>query len=449
MATSFSKAIEPGARQVGTILHGAGHQALLAGGCVRDLLLERQPKDWDIVTDATPDQVAALFERTVDIGGRRFGIQQVTVDHRVYEVAQLRCEDDYGDGRHPDTIVYTSDPRQDAARRDFTINGMLFDLVSEELIDVVGGRADLQDGILRAIGDPISRFAEDHLRLLRAIRFAARFQFTIEADTWAAITTCAPQILSISAERIRDELSLILTEGRAADGFRLLFDCGLLRHLLPEVAALDGVAQPPEYHPEGDVWQHLQLMLAEVDCLSTPDLELAWGVLLHDIGKPATFEQSDRIRFHGHDLLGAQMANDIARRLRMSNELRRRIVELTRHHMRFHNTPKMRAGKLRRFLSEPFFPQLLALHRIDCIGCHGKLDLYDFCCEQHAAILTEAEVRGPLVNGDDLIGLGYEPGPEFARMIRWVEDEEADGRFDDKVAAIAALTRRFPLPGAP
>ena len=437
--------IDPGAAEIGAVLLAQGHQALLAGGCVRDLILGREPKDWDLVTDATSEQVSGLFPRTIDAGGERFGILRVLHEDRAYEVARIRREGDYTDGRHPDTIQFTHDPRQDASRRDFTVNGLLLDLGSQELIDVVGGQRDLLDGVIRAIGDPTRRFGEDHLRLLRAVRFAARFQFRIEPETWQAILDGAEHIRSISAERIRDELNLILTEHGAAPGFQMLLDSGLLHSILPEVAALDGVQQPPEHHPEGDVWTHVGLMLAEVDRLSEPDLAVAWGVLLHDIGKPGTLTISDRIRFHGHHVLGAQMADQVARRLRMSNDMRRRIVELIRHHMRFRNTPQMRTGKLNRFLRQPYFHQLLELHRLDCIGCHGKLDLYDFCRQRVDEMASQTQEMVPrLIDGDDLIALGYEPGPHFARILAWVEDEHADGRIVDKASAEEAVSRQFP-----
>ncbi len=448
MVHSFSLPVDSGALQIGATLRAAGHKALLAGGCVRDLLRGEQPKDWDLVTDANAAQITDLFERTVDVGGRRFGILQVRIGDGTYEVARLRRESEYGDGRRPDEVSYTADPREDAVRRDFTINGMLYDLAEQELIDVVGGQQDLTDGIVRAIGDPQLRFDEDHLRLLRAVRFAARLGYEIDEVTWEAILSLASKIQSVSAERITDELSLILTEHGAARGFQLLFESGMLHHLLPEVAALDGVKQPPEHHPEGDVWQHVKLMLAEIDRLEDPDLALAWSVLLHDIGKPATFSESDRIRFHGHDLLGAKMADAIARRLRMSNELRQRIVDLTKNHMRFHNAPKMRVGKLHRFLRQPYFPQLLALHRIDCLGCHGKLDLHEFCQDQLRDLQAQDQTRPPepLLNGEDLIEMGYAPGRKFAKMLRWVEDEQAEGRLADKMAARTAITQIFPRP---
>ena len=444
---SIDRFIDSGARRLGKILLDAGHRALLAGGCVRDLMLGRTPKDWDLVTDATSGQMTSLFERTVDIGGRRYGILQVHLAEGTYEVAQLRREEDYSDGRRPDEVVYTHDPAEDAIRRDFTVNGMMYDLATNQIVDVVGGQADLRDGVIRAIGDPPRRFGEDHLRLLRAVRFAARLGFDIEPMTWQAIIDAAPQIQVISAERIRDELTLILTQGGAVCGFGLLLDSGLLQHILPEVAALKDVAQPPEHHPEGDVWEHVLLMLAEVDKQADPDVALAWSVLLHDIGKPPTFTVSDRIRFHGHDALGAEMADRIGRRLRMSNDLRRRIVELTRHHMRFHNAPKMRTAKLRRFLLEAYFPQLLELHRIDCVGCHGKLDIYDFCRLEQDELATLEAVTSParLINGDDLIDLGYAPGRAFAGMLEWVEDERVEGRLHDRAAALAAIRRQFPL----
>ncbi|HJP30892.1 MAG TPA: CCA tRNA nucleotidyltransferase [Candidatus Latescibacteria bacterium] len=447
--------IDAGALTVLRRLREAGHQAVLAGGCVRDLLLGRDPEDWDIATDARPEQVAVLFERTVSVG-ERFGILRVLLAGNSYEVARFRQEGPYSDGRHPDHVLPAT-RRQDAERRDFTINGMFYDPEGDGLIDTVDGRRDLAGGVIRAIGDPAARFAEDGLRTLRAVRFATRLDFHIETTTWSALVAKAPIIEQISGERVRDELTLILTEGGAVRGLDLLYDSGLLRLLLPEVAAMKGVDQPAEFHPEGDVWEHVKLMLGLVDALDEPAPTLAWGVLLHDIGKPATFQppgpESSRIRFDGHDARGAEMVEEIARRLRFANRDRDRVRDLTAHHMRFRNVKQMRPSKLKRFLREGFFPELLELHRIDCQSSHGLLDLYEFCHQSLTeADEGEAEILRPplLLTGRDLIAAGYHPGRQFGEILRWLEDEQLEGRLKTRDAALAAVRARWerPLPQA-
>lgn len=438
--------VDPGALRVLRRLRGAGHRAVLAGGCVRDLLLGRPPADWDVATDADPPQVMALFARTVPIGAR-FGIVRVVDDvgGGEYQVARFRREGPYSDGRHPDDVAFST-PEEDARRRDFTINGMFLD-IDGEVIDYVGGRRDLAAGVVRAIGDPAARFAEDALRTLRAIRFAARLGFRIDAGTWDALRAAAAGIERISAERVRDELTQILTEGGAARALDLLRGSGLLPRVLPEVAAMEGVAQPPEHHPEGDVWEHVRRMLALIDALDERSATLAWGALLHDVGKPATFSVSDRIRFSGHDALGAQMVDAIARRLRFGNRDRERVRDLTAHHMRFRNVRQMRPSKLKRFLREDYFPELLELHRIDCQASHGLLDLYEFCREALRQVDAEGRADGlrpaPLLTGDDLIALGYEPGPRFGQILAWVEDEQLDGRLTSPEQARAAVRERW------
>ena len=442
--------VDPGAREVLRRLRAAGHQAVLVGGCVRDLLLGGKPGDWDIATDAEPGKVMALFERTVPVG-ERFGIVSVLLGDRSYEVARFRQEGLYLDGRRPDHIA-PADLRQDAERRDFTVNGMFFDPFGEGLIDFVNGGRDLRDGLIRAIGDPVTRFAEDGLRTLRAVRFAARLDFRIDAATWAALLSAAPTIERISGERVRDELTRIWTEGGARRGLELLFDAGLLQCVLPEVAAMKGVPQPAAFHPEGDVWEHVKLMMASIDALVEPSPTLAWGVLLHDIGKPPTFQpagaESSRIRFNGHDAKGAEMVEGIAHRLRFSNRDRERIRDLTAHHMRFRNVQDMRTSKLIRFLREEFFPELLELHRIDCQSSHGLLDLYEFCRQrlsEAAAGQVQVLRPEPLLTGQDLLAAGYEPGPQFGQILRWIEDEQLDGRLTTAAAAHAAVRQRWPL----
>jgi len=444
--------VDHGALEVLRRLRASGHQAMLVGGCVRDLLLGGKPGDWDIATDAEPGEVMDLFERTVPVG-ERFGIVSVLLGDSSYEVARFRREGPYLDGRRPQHVT-PADSRQDAERRDFTVNGMFFDPFGDGLIDFVNGRSDLEDGLIRAVGDPATRFAEDGLRTLRAVRFAARMNFRIEAGTLAALVAAAPTIGRISGERVRDELTRIWTEGGASCGLELLFDTGLLQCVLPEVAAMKGVPQPSEFHPEGDVWEHVGLMMASIDALIEPSPTLAWGVLLHDIGKPPTFQPagagSSRIRFNGHDATGAEMVDGIAHRLRFSNRDRERIHDLTAHHMRFRNVRDMRTGKLIRFLREEFFLELLELHRIDCQSSHGLLDLYEFCQQRLRETASgEAQVLRPepLLTGRDLLVAGYEPGPQFGHILRWIEDEQLEGRLTTTAAAHAAVRQRWPLAG--
>ena len=431
-------AIDVGALRVVETLRRAGFQALLAGGCVRDLALGRVPKDWDVATDAGPAEVAAIFEHTVGVGAQ-FGISVVMLDEGDYEVARFRRDGPYRDGRRPASID-PADAHADAQRRDFTINGLFYDPESSAILDYVGGQQDLDAKVLRAIGDPAARFAEDYLRLLRAVRFAARLGFTIDPATWDALCARAECIASVSAERIRDELTLLLTEGGAVRGLSLLDESGLLEIVLPEVAAMRGVPQDAEFHPEGDVWTHVQLLFEYLD---EPSAELAWSALLHDIGKPATMVRAERIRFHGHDAVGANMAAAICGRLRMSNEARRVICTLVADHMRISHVRQMRLSTLVRLLREPHFPELLELHRADCLASHGKLDLYEFCQEQLAELKKE-HLRPPaLLTGNDLIALGFAPGPLFREILAAVEDAQLEGQLDSYQAALRFVQRKF------
>ena len=438
------EAIPPGAGRVVGCLRGAGHRALLAGGCVRDHLMGREPKDWDVATDAGPERVAELFQRTVPVGAR-FGVVLVLEEDGQYEVARFRRDGAYADGRRPERVEF-AEPEEDARRRDFTVNGMFYDPVEGRVLDYVGGREDIGRRLVRAIGDPAERFAEDHLRLLRAVRFAARLDFEIEGGTWEALRAAAANIVRVSPERLRDELSLILTEGGAARGMDLLHRAGLLAPILPEVAAMDGVAQPPQFHPEGDVWTHVKRMLSSVGPGADP--ALAWGVLLHDIGKPPTYEEADRIRFNGHDAVGARMAEEICGRLRLSNDESDEIVGLVAQHMRFRNVRDMRASTLKRFMRQPLFPNLLELHRLDCLGSHGKLDLYEFCRGRLDEADEEALQPPRLVNGRDLIAMGLEPGPRFQEILRAVEDEQLEGRLLDRDQALRWVGERYAPDGA-
>jgi poly(A) polymerase len=418
-------------------LHAAGHPAYFVGGCVRDLVLGVEPADFDVSTDATPSRVLELFPGSIAVGAR-FGVILVVEEGIKVEVATFRSDVGYSDGRHPDSVVFSRTPQEDVLRRDFTINGLLMDPRTGEVLDFVGGRADLSAGVVRAIGDPAHRFAEDKLRMVRAVRFAARLSYTIEPATFAAIQKLAPEVKVVSAERLRDELGKLLTEGRARRGFELLEDCGLLLPLLPEVARMKGIAQPPQFHPEGDVWIHTRLMLERLAPGCSPTL--AWGVLLHDVGKPPTFTPPSgpegRIRFDGHVEIGMRMAEEICRRLRFSNEDTEQIIALVEHHLRFKDVGNMRASTLKRFVRLPRFEEHLELHRLDCLASHGMLESYNFVREFLEKTPPE-QVRPPrLITGDDLKALGLEPGPQFREILQSVEDAQLEGRLASREEAL-------------
>lgn len=416
------------------------YQAWLVGGCVRDLLLKREPKDYDIATDARPDQLLQLFPRA-QLVGAQFGV--VLVDG--VEVATFRSDHSYQDGRHPAEVTFERDPRQDVLRRDFTINALLMDPANMQagVIDFVGGIADLEAGIIRAIGDPEQRFEEDHLRMLRAIRFAARFGFEIERRTMAAIQKLHARILRISPERVRDELVRILTEGSPRRGFELLDASGLLADILPEVAAMKGVEQPPEFHPEGDVWTHTLIML---DGLRNPSPTLALGVLLHDVGKPGTFRVADRIRFDGHVELGERIARDLLTRLRFSNADIDQVIALIANHMRFSHVKEMRDSKLKRMLRMDRFEEHLELHRLDCSSSHGHLDNYEFAKAKFEESPPEVLRPPRLLSGDDLKAAGYRPGPAFSQMLEAVEDAQLEGKIQSKEEALELVKSTFGIP---
>jgi poly(A) polymerase len=452
------------ANSVCDTLRGNGHQALLVGGCVRDLLLGREPADFDVATDATPERVMSLFPESVGVGAQ-FGVVLVPRNGAKVEVATFRSDVGYSDGRHPDRVVYSTTAKEDVQRRDFTINGLLMRHDIGEVLDFVGGQADLKAGIVRAIGEPSRRFAEDKLRMLRAVRFAARFGFEIEPATFSAICKYAPAIelprfrpdfplavtptsMWLSAERIREELTKLLTEGAARRGFELLDDTGLLQQVLPEIAAMKGVEQPPQFHPEGDVWIHTRLMIEKLPagCSAT----LAWGVLLHDVGKPPTFksasETGDRIRFDGHVDVGVRMAEDICKRLRFSNEETQQIVALVANHMRFKDVGQMRASTLKRFVRLPRFDEHLELHRLDCLCSHGQLQSYEFVQRFLAETPPEQVQPLRLLTGDDLQQMGYAPGPLFSEILRSLEDAQLEGRVQDKEGAAEYVRERFGQP---
>ena len=441
------------AKLVVETLRQHGFQAYLVGGCVRDLLLEREPKDYDVATDATPSQVMDIFPQTYAVGAQ-FGVVLVPPDAvqgnagegsqaNAVEVATFRSDIGYSDGRHPDEVRFSRDPREDVSRRDFTINGMLLDPVTGEVLDFVGGQDDLAAGIIRTIGDPEKRFAEDKLRMLRAVRFAARFEYRADAATFEAIQRLAHQIDVVSHERVRDELTRMLTEGHARRAFRMLDESGLLREVLPEISAMKGVAQPEEFHPEGDVFVHTLLLLENLP--SPCPLTLAWGALLHDVGKPATFRVApDRIRFDGHVEVGVKIAEEICRRMRFSNEDTEQILALVDNHMRFGHATRMKESTLKRFLRLPGFDEHLALHRADCLASHRNLTTYEFVQQKLAEIPPEKIRPRPLVTGDDLIEAGHVPGPRFREILNAVEDAQLEGRLPSRDAALEFVRREFP-----
>jgi len=421
-----------------------GHEALLVGGCVRDLLLGREPSDYDVATDATPDRVKALFPENISVGAQ-FGVILVPRDGLKVEVATFRSDVGYSDGRHPDSVVYARTPNEDVQRRDFTINGLLMRHDTREVLDFVAGQADLRNHVIRAIGEPDRRFAEDKLRLMRAVRFAARFGFTIEPATFAAVRRHAREITQVSSERLRDELTKLLTEGAARRGFELLDETGLLPVVLPEIAAMKGVEQPPQFHPEGDVWIHTRLMMEQLPTGASPTL--AWGVLLHDVGKPPTFksaeETGDRIRFDGHVAVGVRMAEAICHRLRFSNEDAEQILALVANHMRFKDVEQMKGSTLKRFVRLPRFEEHLELHRLDCLSSHRHLESYTFV-QQVLAETPPEQIRPPrLLTGDDLKEMGYKPGPIFSEILRSVEDAQLEGQLRSRQEAEEHVRERF------
>jgi poly(A) polymerase len=426
------------------VLRAYGHEALLAGGCVRDRLMEREPKDFDIATSARPEQVQQAFERTEAVGAA-FGVVLVILEGAAYEVATFRTDGAYNDGRHPASVKFAS-PEEDAQRRDFTVNGMFFDVDADEVMDFVEGRKDLAKKIIRAIGDPLQRFEEDKLRILRAIRFAVQLGFEIESKTWEAVKAYAPQISMVAWERIQVEITKILTSPAARRGVELLDEAGLLDVLLPELLAMKGCSQPEQFHPEGDVWIHTLMVLEE---LKSPSPTLAWAGLLHDVGKPATWSQApgERIRFNGHEGAGANIALEICKRLKMSSEATQSILTLVADHLRLNPIKEMKLASLKRLLRREDFRDLLELHRADCAASHGGMDLYEFAKEKlvelEAAENSESLRPEPLLDGADLIALGYAPGPRFKEILNAVEDEQLEGRLLDKEKALEFVKNKY------
>ncbi len=433
------------------------YQAYLVGGCVRDLLLGHEPADYDVATDATPQQVMEIFPQTFAVGAQ-FGVVLIPLPKNddgttaagpdetvpVVEVATFRSDIGYSDGRHPDEVRFSRDPREDVRRRDFTINGLLLDPITSEVLDFVGGREDLKAGLIRTIGEPAYRFREDKLRMLRAVRFAARFGYGIDPTTFAAIQQLAPQIDEVSRERVREELTKMLTEGHARRAFELLDETGLLKEVLPEISAMKGVEQPPQFHPEGDVFIHTMLLLEKLPPGSSQTL--AWGALLHDVGKPPTFRVApDRIRFDGHVEVGVKMTAEMCRRLRFSNDDTEQILALVDNHMRFADVQRMKESTLKKFLRLPAFEEHLELHRMDCLSSNGIVESYEYARDKLRAIPPEAIRPQPLITGQDLIEAGYEPGPRFKEILGAVEDAQLEGRLASREAAMEFARREFPL----
>lgn len=413
-----------------------GFEAYFVGGCVRDFVRGIEPGDYDIATSARPEQVMKLFEHTEAVGAK-FGVVIVVAEGYSYEVATFRSDDVYEDGRRPSRVHFVS-AEHDVLRRDFTINGLLMDPETGEIFDYVGGQNDIEKKIIRAIGDPAARFNDDHLRMLRAIRFASNLDYSIDPDTEKAISVLADKITSISAERTAGELHKLLTRGGARQGFERMSQTGLLKLILPEVENMKGVSQPPQFHPEGDVWRHTLMMLEILSSETAPHthLALAWGALLHDVGKPPTRVQDDRgVHFYGHVRLGETLAAEIAVRLRFPKELRETIVDLIHRHMMFMNVQKMRPSKLKRFLRLPNFELHLQLHRLDCLASHGMMDHYDFCSQQLRTMANELHPQR-LLSGNDLMELGFAPGRIIGDILRAVEDGQLEGSISTKKDAI-------------
>src|SRR5438094_2242450 len=429
------------ARDVVARLRESGHIAYFAGGCVRDIVRSQIPKDFDIATDARPEVVQRLFSRTHAVGAH-FGVILVLENNFQFEVATFRSDDAYIDGRHPSAVHFSS-PEEDAQRRDFTINGMFYDPVAEEVIDFVGGRADIDARLVHAIGDPAQRFAEDRLRMLRAVRFATVLDYQIDQNTWDALVANAPSINQISTERIREELVRIFLSPNRVRGWDLLDASGLMRAILPELEAMKGVLQPEQFHPEGDVFVHTRLMLSLLpEKVSVP---LVFAVLFHDVAKPvtATVDKTGSIRCNEHDRIGAEMTDAIMRRLRFSGAEIEATVEMVRQHMAFNDAPKMRVAKLKRFMARPTFKEELELHRVDCESSHRMLDNYEFLVRKREEFANEPIIPPPLLRVDDLIGLVLKPGPKFGEILEAVETRQLEGTLRTREEALEWVKREY------
>ena len=458
------------ATQIVRRLRHAGFEAFWAGGCVRDALLGREPHDYDVATNATPDQIEALFPHTVPVG-KQFGVIVVLEGGHQFQVATFRAEEDYQDGRRPGTVRF-SHAREDAIRRDFTVNALFYDPITEQVHDWVGGEKDLRARLLRTVGSPDERFAEDHLRLLRAIRFAAQLGFDIEAQTMAAVQKHAEKIKLVSAERIRDELNKLFAPPHAARGLTLLHESGLMPHVLPELVPTVTCEQSPDYHPEGTVFNHIRLMLENLEVAplapraedeatgaatprsarlaTTPSREsLAWSALLHDVAKPVTATRGEDglLHFYTHEKVGADMAEVILQRLKFPRRQTDEIVAAVRHHMQFKDAPQMRKNTLRRMLLRETFPLELALHRLDCLGSHRRLDIYDFVVEQQSQMREQPDLHPPLLTGTDVIALGAKPGPALGALLHELRDHQLADELKTPDEARAWVKKRLNEPG--
>ena len=442
----FSSELLDTAKEVVSELRNAGHKAYCVGGCARDTLLKIAPKEYDITTSATPEEVSRIFPHIVPIGVT-FGVILVIIGQYKFEVATFRKDQSYSDGRHPDSVTYSTLEQEDVLRRDFTINGMLYDPIEEEVIDHVGGIDDLENKIIRTIGDPYERFNEDKLRMMRAVRFNSRYNFELDLNTFQAIEKLAPEITQVSSERIRDEIIKIITQKNPGHGLKMLSECGLLKYVLSDVEIMNGVEQPPQFHPEGDVFIHTCLVLDKLfqneDGVVSP--ELAMGALLHDVGKPPTFSVSDRIRFNGHDKLGAEMSKKICRDLKLSNKQIEIIYSLIKEHLKFKDVSKMKKSTLKRFIGMPHFEEHMALHLADCQASHGLTDAYDFIMEKFSEFEKEEIKPAPLLSGKELIEMGYKPGPLFSEILNFVEEAQLEGEIEDMEDARKIVSQEYPL----
>ena len=440
---------EPSARVIAEkivrVLQDHGHAAYFAGGCVRDALRGIEPKDYDVATDARPSRLKEIFPGSHGVGAH-FGVILVSEAGHTVEIATFRSDGVYIDGRRPENVTFAL-AEEDAERRDFTVNGIFYDPVADRIIDYVDGRKDLEGGLLRAIGEPRKRFEEDHLRLMRAVRLATGLGFEIEPSTWDEIRAQAASIQRISVERVRDEFTRILLDPNRMRGFDLLVDSGLMRFILPEILELQGCKQPPEFHPEGDVFVHTRLMLSLLE--GEVSLPLVLSVLLHDVGKPATYtwdEEARRIRFNGHAELGAEMTTSILRRLKYPNDVIEATVACVANHMRFMNVQEMRPSRLKRFMARETFDDELELHRIDCLGSNGMLDNYEYLREKQDEFANEPLIPPRLVTGADLIGRRWTPGPVFANVLTEIQNLQLDGTLTTREQAIAWLDEHYPEP---
>lgn len=433
------------ARSIVQRLKQAGFTALYAGGCVRDRLMRAEPHDYDIATDARPEQVQKLFPRTVSVGAH-FGVIVVLEGGNEFQVATFRNDGQYLDGRRPENVTFSS-AEEDAKRRDFTVNGLFYDPIEEQLIDYVGGQQDLANKCLRAIGNPYERFREDRLRMMRAARFATTLGFDLEGATWRAVCENAAHIHEVSAERIREELMKILLSPRRVRGFDLLDESGLLREILPEIENLKGCEQPPQFHPEGDVFVHTRLMLELLPPVVSGPLVLS--VLFHDIGKPgtATVDPDGRIRFSGHDKLGAEMTETVMTRLRFSRAEIDATVEAVANHMVFKDVQQMRIARVKRFLARPHIEDELELHRVDCTSSHGMLDNYEYLLEKRREFASEPLIPPPLITGRDLIALGLPPGPSFSDILEAVQSRQLEGTLGSREEALEYVRTELQPPG--